>query len=95
MTICSPVDRKKIKDALQEISASMTRIEAERDLIRDIKTGLHEEHKEVLSKKQIARMARVYHKQNFEEEVASHEEFEILYEQVTGLGESIKPVSSE
>lgn len=85
MTISSPTDRKKIKDALQEISNSMTRIEAERDLIKDIKADLFEEFKEVLSKKQIARMARVYHKQNFEEEVASHEQFEMLYEEVTSL----------
>ena len=84
MTISSPADRKKIKDALQEISNSMTRIEAERDLIKDIKADLFEEYKETLSKKQIARMARVYHKQSFQEEVASHEQFEALYEEITG-----------
>jgi len=28
------------------------------------------------------KMARVYHKQNFSEEVASHEEFEDLYETI-------------
>jgi len=84
MTISNPSDRKKIKDALQEISNCMTRIEAERDLIKEIKTDLFEEYKEHLSKRQIARMARVYHKQNFDEEVANHEQFEALYEQITG-----------
>jgi len=83
MSISNPVDRKRIKDALQEISNCMTRIEAERDLIKDIKSNLFEEFKTSLSKKQIARMARVFHKQNFQEEVASHEEFESLYEEIT------------
>ena len=85
MTISNPADRKKIKDALMEISNSMTRIESERDLIKDIKADLSEEFSEQLTKKQIARMARVYHKQSFQEEVASHEEFEILYEEITGI----------
>lgn len=84
MSITSPEDRKRIKDALQEISNSMTRIEAERDLIKDIKANLFEEFKDNLSKKQIAKMARVFHKQNFQEEVASHEQFEMLYEEITG-----------
>lgn len=84
MTISSPTDRKKIKDALQEISNSLTRIESERDLIKEIKADLAEEFSEQLSKKQIARMARVYHKQNFMEEVAQHEQFEMLYEEITG-----------
>lgn len=83
MSISNPTDRKKIKDALQEISNSMTRIESERDLIKDIKATLFEEYKQFLSKKQIAKMARVYHKQNFQEEVALHEEFESLYEEIT------------
>lgn len=85
MSISSPEDRKKIKDALQEISNSMTRIEAERDLIKDVKAVLYEDYKDNLSKKQIAKMARVYHKQNFQEEVASHEQFESLYEEITGI----------
>jgi hypothetical protein len=83
MSISNPVDRKRIKDALQEISNCMTRIEAERDLIKYLKEICFEEFKTSLSKKQIARMARVFHKQNFQEEVASHEEFESLYEEIT------------
>ena len=34
--ISNPADRKKIKDALQEISDAMTRIAAEKDLIKEI-----------------------------------------------------------
>jgi hypothetical protein len=83
MTISNPTDRKKMKDALQEISNSMTRIESERDLIKDIKAALYEDYKDVVTKKQIAKMARVYHKQNFDQEVADHEQFETLYEEIT------------
>ncbi len=36
-----------------------------------------------IPKKTIKKLIRVYHKQNFSEEVATHEEFETLYETVT------------
>jgi hypothetical protein len=77
----SPEDRKKIRVALQEISDSMTRIEAERDLIKDIINTVHEDF--LLNKKTFRKMARVFHRQNFSEEVADHEEFEVLYENIT------------
>lgn len=88
MSISSPADRKKIRDALQEISDSMTRIEAERDLIKDIKATLHEEFKEVLTRKQIGKMARVYHKQNFNQEQEEMSQFEQLYEEVVLLNQN-------
>ena len=77
----SPEDRKRIRTALQEMSDSMTRIEAERDLMKEIITNVHEEFE--LSKKTFRRMAKVYHRQNFSKEVAEHEEFEVLYENIT------------
>lgn len=78
--ISSPADRKKIRDALQEISNSMTRIEAERDLIKDIKSDLVEQFE--MTKKTVSKLARVYHKRNFNEEQAAQSEFELLYEQI-------------
>jgi len=77
----SPEDRKRIRTALQEMSDSMTRIEAERDLMKEIITNVHEEFE--LSKKTFRRMAKVYHRQNFSKEVAEHEEFEVMYENIT------------
>ena len=77
----SPEDRKRIKAALQEMSDCMTRIESERDLIKNIIETVHEEFE--LSKKTFRRMAKVYHRQNFSKEVAEHEEFEVLYENIT------------
>jgi regulator of replication initiation timing len=89
MTISNPADRKKIRDALQEVSNSMTRISAERDLIKEIVSELAEEY-ELLSKKQINKMARVYHKQNFSEEQAASSEFELLYEEIVLLNTGTK-----
>ena len=79
-SISSPVDRQKIKKMLGEISASMTRTEAERDLIRETIKAMSDEFQ--LPKKTLSRMAKVYHKQNYTQEVAEHEEFEDLYETI-------------
>jgi hypothetical protein len=81
MSINNPADRKKIRDALQEASNCMTRISAERDLIKDISADIADQYQ--LSKKVVNKMIRVYHKQNFSEEIALQEEFETLYEEVT------------
>jgi type I site-specific restriction-modification system R (restriction) subunit len=78
--ISSSVDREKIKKVLAEISGSMTRIEAERDYIKESIREMSDQFQ--LSKKTLNKMARVYHKQNFSQEVASHEEFEDLYETI-------------
>lgn len=75
--ISNPEDRKKIKNALVEISNSMTRIEAEKDLIKNIVTDLADNFE--IDKKHINTMAKIYHKQNFSEERTKNEEFEVLY----------------
>lgn len=77
----SPADRKAIKSALDEISGSMTRIEAERDLIKEAISNTCDNFG--LNKKTFRRMAKVYHKQNFTQEREEHEEFETLYETIT------------
>lgn len=76
-SVSSPVDRQKIKKMLGEISGSMTRMEAERDLIRETIKEMSQQFQ--LPKKTLSRMAKVYHKQNYTQEVAEHEEFEDLY----------------
>lgn len=83
MSISNPTDRKKIRDALQEASNSMTRISAERDLIKDIAADLSDQFQ--IPKKQVNKMIRVFHKQSFNEEVAAQEEFETLYQEVVDL----------
>jgi hypothetical protein len=77
----SPEDRKKILGAVQEISNSLTRIEAERDLIKEILQDV--EDKFELPKKYTRKVARIYHKQNFTEVQQEQSELETIYETVT------------
>ena len=74
-------DRKKLHNVLVDASNSLTRIDAERDLIKNITNDTNKNFQ--IPKKTIKKLIRVYHKQNFSEEVATHEEFENLYETVT------------
>lgn len=79
--LSNPEDIKKLKNAIQEISHSMTRMEAERDLIKEI---VKEQSTELqIPKKTINKIAKTYHKQNLTQEVQDHEEFVELYETVT------------
>ena len=74
--------KKKITGAMNEMSSSMLRGEAEKELQKNIINDLFDELK--IPKKVLSKMARVYHKQNFAEEKATHEEFEELYHTITG-----------
>ena len=77
-----PAARKAIKKCMDELSASMARIDGERDFIKEAIVNICEEYE--MSKKTFRRLAKVYHKQNFSKEVAEQEEFETMYEQLTG-----------
>jgi len=77
----NPADRKAILDCMKEISESMTRIDAERDFIREAIKNICDAQN--LSKKTFRRMTKTYHKQNFNTEVEEHEEFENLYQVIT------------
>ena len=78
----SPEDRKKIRGALEEISNSLTRIEAERDLIKEILQDV--EDKFELPKKYTRKVAKIFHKQNFADVKTEQEDLETIYETVTG-----------
>lgn len=80
--LSNPEDQEKIRKALKEISDSYTRIEGEKDLIKEIVEEVKENFN--LPKRTINKMAKTYHKQNFHEEQASFEEFEALYEEIVG-----------
>jgi hypothetical protein len=76
----SQPDREKLFKIVKECSDSMTRIEGENDFIRE---SIAETAKQMqLPKKLVAKLVRVYYKQNFDEEVAVNEQFENLYESV-------------
>lgn len=70
----------KLQGAIKELSNSFLRVEAERDLQKEIIANISEETE--IEKKHIRKMARVYHKQNYQEETQNHEEFTDLYEQI-------------
>jgi DNA repair ATPase RecN len=77
----SSEDKKKIRQALQEISDSLTRMEAERDLIKDILQTVEDNYK--IKKKYTRRLAKVFHKQNFNQVQQDQQDLETLYESVT------------
>ena len=81
--INNQADRKKFNDALQEISNSMTRIDAEKDLIKTIVGDLSDTFQ--LPKRTVSKLAKIYHKQNFSQEAQEFEELETLYEEVVNL----------
>lgn len=83
----NPSDLKKIDAALQEISNSKTRIEAERELIKEITDNINEEHN--LPKKLINQLAKVYHMRNFAEEVSQQEDFQVAFEQLATTNKTL------
>jgi DNA repair ATPase RecN len=77
----SPDDRAKVQSALKEISAAMTRIEAERDYINESLGMLQDDFE--LPKKYMRKVARVYHKQNINEVKNEFSDIEDIYTAVT------------
>jgi DNA repair ATPase RecN len=77
----SPDDRAKVQAALKEMSAAMTRIEAERDYINESLKMLEDSFE--LPKKYMRKVARVYHKQNINEVKNEFSDIEDIYTAVT------------
>lgn len=71
------MDPSKIRKAIEEISDSMTRTDAERDLVKEIINKVNED--EGIDKRVLRKMARAYHKQNFHDETALNDEFETAF----------------
>lgn len=78
--LSNPADREKLLGVLRECSASLTRIEGEKDYIKESVNDICKNLQ--LPKRLVNRMVKVYHKQNYDEEVAVHEQFETLYESI-------------
>lgn len=74
----SEVDQKAIRDAMFEISAAFTRIDGEKDFIKEAIDALAE--KVEVPKKYLAKLATAYHKQNLESTVAETDDLVELYE---------------
>ena len=78
--ISNPADRDKLLKVIRECSDAMIRAQAEKDYIREAVTDISKQLQ--LPKKLVSKMVKVYYKQNYDEEVAVHEQFEQLYETV-------------
>jgi hypothetical protein len=78
--ISNPADREKLLKVIRECSDSMTRAQAEKDYIREATSDISKQLQ--LPKKLVSKMVKVYYKQNYDEEVAVHDQFETLYETV-------------
>jgi hypothetical protein len=81
MTIATPEDKKKIFEAVREISNSLLRVEAERDLIKDIVKDISDTFQ--IPRKTVKKIAVTYHKQNLTQVEQEHDEFVELYDKVT------------
>jgi uncharacterized protein YukE len=73
-------EKKVVQDAIEEMINSFTRMDAERDLIKQIVAKVKEET--TVTPRVFRKMAKVAYKANFAEEVATHEEFEELYQEI-------------
>lgn len=80
----SDTDKKKLKDIIQEMNNSLTRVAAERELQKEMLTKAAEELG--LDKKLVRRMSKVYFKSNFSEEVESDNAFQDFYEMIINKG---------
>ena len=74
-------DKKRIKDCMDEISASYLRQESERIFVKEALIALQDDVG--IPKKYLGKMARIYHKQNMAEVVSEIEEIEALMETVS------------
>jgi len=82
----SPVDRKVVADGIKEISNSMTRIEGERTYIKESIDALHEKFN--IDKKYLRRMARDYHKDQFEVVTEEDAQYSDLFEVIMQPGKT-------
>lgn len=73
----SQIDKDKLKGAIREMNDSMTRVAAERELQKEIVTKICDELG--LDKKLVKRMAKVYFKANFNDEMEENKTFEDFY----------------
>ena len=76
------MDTKKVRDAIVEISNSMVRSDAEKELVREIIKKIHDD--EGLDRRVLRKVARSYHKGNFQEESAINDEFETAFTNIMG-----------
>jgi hypothetical protein len=76
----APEEKKKLRGVMASLNDSMTRVASEREFQKEAINTISEELG--LDKKLIRRMAKVYYKANFNEEVEQDKNFEDFYANV-------------
>jgi ectoine hydroxylase-related dioxygenase (phytanoyl-CoA dioxygenase family) len=74
----SEADRQKIKDAIEEMSNSFVRVEAEREHQKAIVERIFEDMN--FDKRIFKKMAKDYHKNKFDQTVSENDAYETAYE---------------
>lgn len=85
----SPADRKAIADGIKEISNSMTRIEGERTYIKESFDALADKYG--VDKKYLRRMARDFHKDQFETVTEEDAQYSDLFEVIMIGAKAVAP----
>jgi hypothetical protein len=75
-----PKEREKVFAAIKEISDSLTRIEAERELINETLNSIQENFE--IPKKILRKVSRAYHKQNIKTVEDENETIVTFYEAI-------------
>jgi archaellum component FlaC len=76
-----PQSKQTVLNAMKEMSNALTRIESEKDLIKEIIEDVSD--KVDVPKKYLRKMGNIYHKQNLNEVKTEMDDVEALYEAVT------------
>ncbi len=74
-------DKKDILAVIKDCSDSLTRMEGEREFIKEAIIGLNDKHG--LDKGHLRKVVNIYYKQNLAEVQAQNDEVEDLYESLT------------
>jgi len=82
--ISSPADRKKLKDAIQEISNSMTRADAEKDFQKEAINNICEDIQ--IDKKYVKKLATIYHRNTITQVKTETSDIEALYTEIFESG---------
>ena len=81
--VFSDLQVKAIKGLCNELSASMTRAEAERDFMKEAVSAISKEHE--IPKPLLKKMSKIYHKSRFNTVKEENAELEESYQQIFGV----------
>ena len=77
----TPEDIRQVVNAIETINDSMTRVAAERDLVKETINKLHDEIG--FPKRLLRRLAKTHYHRSFEMDTQENRDFESAYETIT------------